>query len=168
MLAAADPSEVKPMRSDFHFFCEDRRKEIKEAALKELGPDTGRDLYLLMSNMNCRFLKSWENADPKTREYYFGKEEEDRKRFMEEDEIASRHCATLTARSKSPDELQPLASEELDFGKKRNSPTHIDESPPKRNRTEVLSEAATGPGEDKSLEAAEPHVKEEPTMNDRD
>jgi hypothetical protein len=29
-------------------------------------------------------------------------EEADRKRFMSEDEVASRHCATLTARKRSP------------------------------------------------------------------
>jgi hypothetical protein len=41
------------------------------------------------------------------------KEEEDRRRFMEEDEIASRHCATLTARGKSP-----RSSDKQDKGKK--------------------------------------------------
>lgn len=45
---------------------------------------------------------AWENLTNDERDAFMIKEEEDRRRFMEEDEIASRHCATLTARGKSP------------------------------------------------------------------
>lgn len=41
-------------------------------------------------------------APPSTRAHYLKLEENDRKRFMSEDEVASRHCATLTARKRSP------------------------------------------------------------------
>jgi hypothetical protein len=47
-------------------------------------------------------MKAWEELKKEERDTYMVKEEEDRRRFMEEDEIASRHCATLTARGKSP------------------------------------------------------------------
>jgi len=47
-------------------------------------------------------MKAWEDATSETRAKYLTKEEEDRRRFMTEDEITSRHCATLTARARSP------------------------------------------------------------------
>merc|ERR1712151_22330 len=44
----------------------------------------------------------WTESTQATRSAYMVKEEEDRKRFMNAEEVASQHCATLTARAKSP------------------------------------------------------------------
>jgi hypothetical protein len=60
------------------------------------------DPYLVNTNINTRMMKAWEALTKEQREAYMVHEEDDRRRFMEEDEIASRHCATLTARGKSP------------------------------------------------------------------
>lgn len=146
--AAAEPVQVNPMRTDFHFFVEDLKENIRALAEKELQEDHKNDNFLLFSNMNARLMKTWEDSSSKTRSTYMAKEEEDRRRFMTEDEIASRHCATLTARARSPrpgsmkkDEQQQQQqqaeppSEQDDKGKKRNSPTQTTESPPKRNKT---------------------------------
>lgn len=145
--AAAEPVQVNPMRTDFHFFVEDLKENIRALAEKELQEDHKNDNFLLFSNMNARLMKTWEDSSSKTRSTYMAKEEEDRRRFMTEDEIASRHCATLTARARSPrpgsmkkdDQQQQQQaeppSEQDDKGKKRNSPTQTTESPPKRNKT---------------------------------
>lgn len=154
---------VDPMRSAFHFFVHDMqeklRKLAKEEVIKSLGgeqEDKEVDAYLVNTNLNSRLMKVWEEADESVREAYMEKEEEDRKRFMADDEIASRHCATLTARAKSPkfgsigrrvsttkreddDEEQSLESG-LSFGKeedekKRDSPEN-GESPTKKTKTE--------------------------------
>jgi hypothetical protein len=47
-------------------------------------------------------MKAWEALPQESRDAFMVQEEDDRRRFMEEDEIANRHCATLTARGKSP------------------------------------------------------------------
>lgn len=107
--AAAEPMQVAPMRSDFHFFMDDQRDEVQKQVAAEYDGD---DKYLLFSNMNARIMKLWEDATAETRAVYMTKEEEDRKRFMSEDEIASRHCATLTARAKSPRKEEQQQNEE--------------------------------------------------------
>lgn len=124
MRAAAEPMQVAPMRSDFHFFMDDQRDAVETQVKKE--EYDGDDKYLLFSNMNARIMKLWEDATTETRASYMTKEEDDRKRFMSEDEIASRHCATLTARAKSPrkDSEQQLSVEEGG------------ESPPKKIKVE--------------------------------
>jgi hypothetical protein len=106
--------------------------------------------------LNSRLIKEWEDASQIVREAYMEKEEEDRKRFMADDEIASRHCATLTARARSPQfgrssrkgqQKEEEDDEEEDEGsfasgesdeqeKKRDSSTENDESPPKKLRTD--------------------------------
>lgn len=110
--AAADAeltlSTVKPIQTDFHFFVSEVKDKLRIEAEKEVAAtapaDKKNDLYLINSNLNCRIMKAWENLTDKQREDYMKKEEADRRRFMEEDEVASRHCATLTARVKSPAE----------------------------------------------------------------
>ena len=97
--------EVKPIRSDFHFFVKAKADEYRKLAEEEVRKTTEGselDLFLVNSNLNTRLMKAWEDLKKEERDIYVVKEEEDRRRFMEEDEIASRHCATLTARGKSP------------------------------------------------------------------
>ena len=98
--------EVKPIQTDFHFFVKEHaekyRKLAEEEVRKSLGDDSKLDPMLVNSNLNTRLLKAWEGLTKDERDAYMVQEEADRRRFMEDDEIASRHCATLTARGKSP------------------------------------------------------------------
>jgi hypothetical protein len=97
--------EVKPIQTDYHFFLKDNMEKCRKLAEEEVRKSTEGDKldpFLVNSNLNTRLMKAWEELKPDERKAYMGKEEEDRARFMEEDEIASRHCATLTARGKSP------------------------------------------------------------------
>jgi hypothetical protein len=149
---------VKPMQSAFHFFVQETMDSLRQAAEKEVRKtNNGQlDLYLVNTNLNSRLIKEWEDASQIVREAYMEKEEEDRKRFMADDEIASRHCATLTARARSPqfgrssrkgqlkeeeddeeeDEGSFASGESDEQEKKRDSSTENDESPPKKLRTD--------------------------------
>lgn len=111
--AAADfvPSQVKPIATDFHFFVKEMSVVLRPAAEEEVKKSmaekgslvTSSDvMYLINSNLNTRLIKAWEDLTPGKRLEYMTKEENDRRRFMNEDSVASRHCATLTARNKSP------------------------------------------------------------------
>jgi hypothetical protein len=96
---------VSPMRSDFHFFAADHKEEYLEAAKATAKEQTKSDkpsAQAILTALNERVMKMWEDQSPSSRSSYLTREEEDRRRFMQEDEIAGRHCATLTARSKSP------------------------------------------------------------------
>ena len=104
-------SEVKPIQSDFHFFIHDHKYKLLPLAIAEVdrklegkSPDFIRKhrTFLIHSNLNCRIMKAWEDLPRTEREEYFKTEEDDRQRFMEEDEVVSRHCFTLTARIRSP------------------------------------------------------------------
>lgn len=109
-------AEVKPIQTDFHFFVKEKLEEIRVLAeeevrksLTEKGGGGGTidelkdlDPVLVNSNINTRLMRAWEDLSKDDRDSYMVQEEDDRRRFMEEDEIASRHCATLTARGKSP------------------------------------------------------------------
>lgn len=106
-------AEVKPIQSDFHFFVHEMREKLEPIAAAELdktissqkasiAKNTMKYTFLLNSNLNCRLLREWENLTMDQRSEYMKKEEEDRRRFMDEDEVASRHCFTLTARVRSP------------------------------------------------------------------
>lgn len=110
-------TEVKPIQTDFHFFVKEVRDKLRVEAEQEVrssiqkdptDPTTiaadADDAYLINTNLNARLMKAWEDLSSMQRESYGKKEEVDRRRFMEEDEIASRHCATLTARVRSPAE----------------------------------------------------------------
>lgn len=157
--------EVKPIQSDFHFFCKENAPRFRAMAEDEIKKslDAGEKVepFLVNSNLNSRLKMAWENLTDEERDAFMIKEEDDRRRFMEEDEIASRHCATLTARGKSPrtpekpmktDTSNEPAAEEIDaynsakdeadndeISKKRLSHVPEDErdaqeSPTKRNR----------------------------------
>lgn len=91
-------SKVKPMRSDFHFYAQDHKNHILHTLESEMDVS---DPVELMSELNERLLKRWEDETTKVRSLYMAKEEEDRTRFMNEEEIESRHCATMTSRPKS-------------------------------------------------------------------
>ena len=104
-------SEVKPIQSDFHFFVHDNKNKLLPLAITEVNRKLeGKSAefirkhrtFLLHSNLNCRIMKAWEDIQRAEREDYFKSEEDDRQRFMEEDEVVSRHCFTLTARIRSP------------------------------------------------------------------
>ncbi|KAL7460402.1 hypothetical protein ACHAXS_000853 [Conticribra weissflogii] len=104
---------VEPMKQDFHFFAmenyeatnEDCRRKVENEKIDVDGNDGDKEsdrLFIQTTLLNSQLLSKWENATPATRALYMRKEEADRKRFMSEEEIASRHCATLTARKRSP------------------------------------------------------------------
>lgn len=90
-------SKVKPMRSDFFIFA----SENKEKVLKTIEQNNEKGQFYIMTELNEKLLNMWENLHSSLRIPYQAKEEEDRIRFMHEDEIESRHCATLTSRSHS-------------------------------------------------------------------
>jgi hypothetical protein len=103
--------KVEPMKQDFHFYAMDHYEEMKQVCQQKLDnafadgivqTNTENQLFLLTTLLNARLIKNWEEASPSTRAEYLKKEEADRKRFMSEEEVASRHCATLTARRRSP------------------------------------------------------------------
>ena len=125
---------VEPMKSDFYYFLNETKelimmeaiKQVKECCDNNLVQDLQGNLakldmengdphpYLLFSNINERLIRKWEELPQTNRSTYLVKEEEDRKRFMNAEEVASRHCATLTARARSP---QPFTPKNRDKGK---------------------------------------------------
>jgi hypothetical protein len=99
--------EVKPIQTDFHFFVKEHigtHRKLAEEEVRSGMEDKSEklDSTIVNSNLNTRLMKAWEGLTKEGREAYMVQEEADRRRFMEDDEIASRHCATLTARGKSP------------------------------------------------------------------
>lgn len=144
--------EVKPIQTDFHFFVkehaekyrllaeEEVRKSLKDASEK-------LDPMLVNSNLNTRLLKAWEGLTKDERDAYMVQEEKDRRRFMEDDEIASRHCATLTARGKSPRAVD----------NSKTKPKVVEE------KEEPVKEEPKAPVEESSAEAAESETMESPT-----
>lgn len=132
---------VKPIKSDFHFFVMEVMENLRVAALGEIKRKSEEkdeekiSPYLVNSNLNARLLRTWEDLQQDQRDEYFRKEEEDRRRFMEEDEVASRHCFTLTARNKSPlkkTHESPARSvkKEEDEGDEEDAPETSASSPP--------------------------------------
>ncbi|VEU36071.1 unnamed protein product [Pseudo-nitzschia multistriata] len=112
--------EVKPIQTDFHFFVRENIEQYRSLAEEEVkrsmeDQSATPDPMLVNSNLNTRLMSAWECLTKETRDTFMTHEETDRRRFMEDDEIASRHCATLTARGKSPravggDSLKELAA----------------------------------------------------------
>lgn len=99
--------EVKPIQTDFHFFVKEHieaHRKLAEEQVRSGMEDESDELdpILVNTNLNTRLMKAWEALSKESRDAYMIQEEADRRRFMEDDEIASRHCATLTARGKSP------------------------------------------------------------------
>jgi hypothetical protein len=116
-------SEVTPIQTDFHFFVLDHKDKLFPLAIAEVDKCLeGKSAefiqkhrtFLIHSNLNCRLLKAWEDLPRVEREDYFKKEEDDRQRFMEEDEVVSRHCFTLTARVRSPTKSKALLQYQLE------------------------------------------------------
>lgn len=92
--------DVDPMRQDFHFYLRDHKDAIIEEARKRVSSlFDSPDQLLLLTYVNERVKSLWEGEPKEIRDKYRVIEEADRARFMQEDEIASRHCATLTARA---------------------------------------------------------------------
>jgi len=112
---------VSSMRSDFHFYAEDN----KQVAFLEIQQESSsKDPIANIAKLNERLLRMWEGEPNKRRNDYMMKEEMDRTRFMNEDEIESRHCATLTSRPKpymhmKLDKAPKQVGEEESKGKKR-------------------------------------------------
>jgi len=110
--------EVKPIQTDFHFFVKEHIGKYRELAEEEVrsgmeDKTEKLDPMLVNSNLNTRLMKAWEGLTKESRDAYMVQEEADRRRFMEDDEIASRHCATLTARGKSPRVVASDSSKEV-------------------------------------------------------
>lgn len=110
--------EVKPIQTDFHFFVKEHigtHRKLAEEEVRSGMEDQSKklDSLIVNSNLNTRLMKTWEGLSKESREAYMVREEADRRRFMEDDEIASRHCATLTARGKSPRVVGSDNNEEL-------------------------------------------------------
>jgi len=159
-----DLYSVSPMRSDFHFFAADQKDKCLASAkaVAQKGSTCGNPQALeVFTALNEQIMELWEGQTGVTRSSYMSKEEEDRRRFMQEDEIAGRHCATLTARSKSPRvpigsaskvtkvvtkdeddvEVEPKAAHELAPSNKRDASDSADdnslESPLKKSKLDT-------------------------------
>eukprot|EP00574_Skeletonema_japonicum_P003041 CAMPEP_0201722316 /NCGR_PEP_ID=MMETSP0593-20130828/6733_1 /ASSEMBLY_ACC=CAM_ASM_000672 /TAXON_ID=267983 /ORGANISM="Skeletonema japonicum, Strain CCMP2506" /LENGTH=328 /DNA_ID=CAMNT_0048213251 /DNA_START=122 /DNA_END=1108 /DNA_ORIENTATION=+ len=106
--AVEEEIQVDPMKQDFFFYAKDRFDAVKdecEEEHKQSSPQAGNkenELYRLTTLMNARLIQDWESGPASLREQYMKMEDDDRQRFMSEEEVASRHCATLTARKRSP------------------------------------------------------------------
>jgi hypothetical protein len=175
-LAEESLSDVKPIKTDYHFFVLEKMKEMKllaEQEVRESMKDKGKkvDSYLLNSNLNTRLMRAWEKLPTEERTLYMKKEEDDRRRFMDEEEVASRHCATLTSRHQGPSlskkPLERRLQEAVDESKSEafsefsdasssadgpakhtTEPTRLEESPAKKHRTE--NELVTAKKDDES------------------
>jgi len=168
--------KVEPMRSDFHFFVDDFRDEFHKLAEAEVKRTSDKDDPLLIfTNLNMRLVTAWENATSEEREKYMAKEEEDRKRFMMDEEVASRHCATLTARAKPP----RSSTKDKDKDHSRNK-SHIKEEAGSEKMKEDVNgtnddrssekmDKFGGPNQDGTKREAPPHVgsMESPTKKSR-
>lgn len=147
--------EVKPIQSEFHFFVKENvakhRPLAEEEVKKSLKENEKLDPFLVNSNLNARLIRAWEELPKDKRESYMIKEEEDRRRFMEEDEIASRHCATLTARGKSPRAAEKtekgVKGEEQEANGATPEPAK-GPAPSSESETAVKTEAAENTGKD--------------------
>lgn len=150
--------QVKPIRTNFHFFVSDVEDTVQKDAVRECG-EHHTDPFLLYSNMNARLIQKWQDLPLLDQEAYRKMEEDDRIRFQNDDDIASRHCATLTARARSPRDgdddvtLDTAISSSDGDAHKRSSPSDDieiladmeeasieTESPPKRIKQEEVEE----------------------------
>lgn len=99
-------SQVSPMRSDFHFFAEEHKKEAV-MSIDAAGKGGNKTAFQSVTELNERLMSMWEKAPTSERNSFMVKEEADRERFMNEDEIESRHCATLTSRTRPLTQEKP-------------------------------------------------------------
>lgn len=119
--AMEEEIHVEPMKQDFYFYANDRFDAVKaqcEEECKQSSSSSGgrvksnnkeNELYRLTTLMNARLIQDWESGPASLRAEYMKMEDGDRQRFMSEEEVASRHCATLTARKRSPKQQQQAA-----------------------------------------------------------
>lgn len=143
---------VKPIQTDYHLFIEEEIKKHRDEANK----DAGDDAYLRNSSLNYRLKAAWETLEPSQRAIYLKREELDRKRFMEEEEIASRHCATLTARNSTPTtrkKAQSTAEVTVDDEEEEDDETRDD--PSKRPRDKEEADQHESPVKKERIEQAE-------------
>lgn len=153
--------EVKPIRSDYHFFVlenADKHRKLAEDEVRKSTDGDELDRFLVNSNLNTRLMKAWEELSKEDRDTYMVKEEEDRRRFMEEDEIASRHCATLTARGKSPKSSEKGKKEERQESETEPAISPDRESPSRKEGTKPDSVEGEKRGEEAST--VEPNESE--------
>jgi hypothetical protein len=96
--------KVDPMKQDFHFYAAEHCPSLLTECQRKLSHAhlPANNTYLSTTLLNAALIYNWETSPQGTRTHYLKLEEADRKRFMSEDEVASRHCATLTARKRSP------------------------------------------------------------------
>ena len=102
-------SGVNPMRSDFHFFAISHKEENMQKIKESSKEGETKSPFLTITELNERLLKLWEDTPARAKAVFLQKEEADRYRFMSEDEIASRHCATLTSRTSLSKKGSPSA-----------------------------------------------------------
>jgi hypothetical protein len=161
--------EVRPIETDFHFFVKanmETYRKLAEEEVRETTKEEEPDPYIVNTNLNERLLKAWEKMNTETHETYMNKEDGDRRRFMEEDEIASRHCATLTARGKSP--------RDVDKDKKKEERQESDTKPvPSPNRDSPTpksdsQEGKQGGGGEETISPASNIKKESDTIMELD
>jgi len=157
--------EVKPIQTDFHFFVkkniekhlklaeEEVRNSTKNESIGDGNNDNKNrklDPFLVNSNLNTRLMKVWEAIPKESRDAFMVKEEDDRRRFMEEDEIASRHCATLTARGKSPRGVdskgQQSKQQQQQQGKIKSAVLESKSQPKKRDELNAVLKEETDDG----------------------
>lgn len=128
--------EVKPIQTDFHFFVKEHIDDYRKLAEEEVRKATEEkskkpDVFLVNTNLNTMLMKAWEALTKEKRDAYMIQEEADRRRFMEDDEIASRHCATLTARGKSPRVISTIAEQQRQQQKVKQETQEQDANAPK-------------------------------------
>jgi hypothetical protein len=161
-------AEVKPIRTDFHFFVIDIKEKHRRGAEEEVRKTTKSeklDPYLVNSNMNARLMKAWEDLSKQERDAYMVKEEEDRHRFMAEDEIASRHCATLTARGKSPRAAEKQdKSDKVKKEERQENETNPASTPPREAPTARTKVKRELPEEEKKVEEGMLGIRDEETV----
>lgn len=150
---------VKPIQTDYHLYIAEQMDKCKILAEK----DGGNDAYLRNSSLNYHLKAAWESLEPSQRAVYLKREELDRKRFMEEEEIASRHCATLTARHSTPttrkksqstaevtvdddeeDDEEEEVRDEPSKRRREKEETDTNESPTKKERVHVQADSVVG------------------------
>lgn len=154
----AQTEDVDPMRTDFHFFVDDIKDRLLDEArgvIQRALPAEEPDPFLVNSYLNERLIGQWESYPTSLRQTYLAKEEEDRLRFISEDEVASRHCATLTARARSPKtvdkNLKPTSSPE-----KPKSIKSDDDEQKKDDTSQPIAEETTKTDENAQQDASPP------------
>jgi len=161
--------EVKPIQTDFHFFVKEHidthRKLAEEQVRSSIEDKSGKlDPVLVNTDLNTRLMKTWEGLTKENRDAYMVQEEADRRRFMEDDEIASRHCATLTARGKSPRAVGGDGNKDLAQHQKPQQP----EDAPEEKKIEVsIKEAKRSAPEPAGEPDVTSDLQESPTKKNK-